>query len=189
MNEQTRETLSALVDGELTATDISRAVDCLTQSDDLCECWDRYHVIGDVIRGEAIRGDYQGVAARVKEHLRDEPTVLVPRHRDAHRFKPHWLKSAAGTALAASVAVVALLTAPQLMNESPSQPPLKTTTAKHSSPQQLYAAQSGTHWNLSKPDVESKLNAYLVNHQEYATSHHVKGMLPYVTFVSYDAGR
>ena len=35
----------------------------------------------------------------------------------------------------------------------------------------------------------AKLNSYLVNHQEYAPSTGMKGMLPYATFVSYDARR
>jgi sigma-E factor negative regulatory protein RseA len=188
MNEHTRETLSALIDGELTSNEISKAVNKLTESDDLCGHWDRYNVIGDIIRGEEIRSEYRAIADGVKDKLRDEPAILAPPRRSGDRFKPQWVKPAAGSALAASVAAIALLAAPQFINEDPSQSPL-LTSAKTPPPEQLYAAQSGTRWNLSKPDVESKLNAYLVNHQAYAPLRSVKGMLPYVTFVSYDMGR
>ena len=188
MNEQTRETLSALIDGELTSNATSAVVEQLTESDDLCGHWDRYHVIGDVIRGEEIRSEYRGVASGVRDKLQREPTVFAPSRRSRVRLRRKWIKPVAGSALAASVAAIALLAAPQFINQDTSSPPL-LTSIEDTPPKQLYYARSGTSWNLSKPDVESKLNAYLVNHQEYAPTPSVKGMLPYVTFVSYDTGR
>lgn len=188
MNERIRETLSALIDGELSSNEISKTVGKLTESADLCGYWDRYHVIGDVIRGEAICSEYRQIADAVRDRLRDEPAILAPPRRSGHRLRPQWIKPAAGSALAASVAAIALLAAPQFINDDPSQSPV-LTNANTPPPERLYAAQSGTRWNLGKPDVESKLNAYLVNHQEYAPSRSVKGMMPYVTFVSYDMGR
>ncbi len=188
MNEHTRETLSALIDGELAANEISEVVERLTGSEDLWGHWDRYHVIGDVIRGEEIRSEFREVACGVRDRLRDEPTILAPPRRNGPRFRGQWIKPAAGSALAASVAAIALLAAPQFISQEPSSPPV-VTAVEETPPERLYAAQSGTRWNLSKPDVESKLNAYLVNHQEFASTPSVKGMLPYVTFVSYDAGR
>ena len=187
MNQQTRESLSALVDGELSAVKISKVVKQLAESDDLRGQWDRYHVIGDCIRGEEIRSEYRAIADRVQNRLRDEPAILSP-PRAASPSQPQWVKPAASAALAASVAAIAMLAAPQFINESePPNPSLAESPATDT--QKLYAAQSGTRWNLSKPDVESKLNAYLVNHQEHLPSGSVKSMLPYVTFVSYDTGR
>jgi sigma-E factor negative regulatory protein RseA len=52
-----------------------------------------------------------------------------------------------------------------------------------------YADKPGTRWGVKTPEIESKLNDYLVNHQEYAPTAGMKGMLPYASFVSYDAGR
>ena len=188
MNEQTREDLSALIDGELTSNETSEVVKRLTGSKDLWGHWDRYHVIGDVIRGEEIRGEFRQVACGVRDRLQHEPAILAPPRRAGARFRGHWVKPIAGTALAASVAAIALLAAPQLINREPSSTPVVAGVEK-TPPERLYAAQPGTRWNLRQPDVESKLNAYLVNHQEYAATPSVKGMLPYVTFVSYDAGR
>ncbi len=49
-NEQKREQLSALVDNELTH-DISSAVDSLLKDDKAKKTWERYHIIGDSLRG------------------------------------------------------------------------------------------------------------------------------------------
>jgi sigma-E factor negative regulatory protein RseA len=42
---------------------------------------------------------------------------------------------------------------------------------------------------LQKPKVESRLNNYLVNHQEFAPAGNMKGIMPYASFVSYDGGK
>jgi sigma-E factor negative regulatory protein RseA len=55
--------------------------------------------------------------------------------------------------------------------------------------QRVYVAEDGTRWDmLQKPKVESRLNSYLVNHQEYAPAANMKGIMPYASFVSYDGG-
>ncbi len=186
MNEQTREDLSALIDGELTPNETSKVVERLTGSEDLWGRWDRYHVIGDIIRGENIRSEFRQVACGVRDRLQDEPAILAPPRRA--RLRGQWIKPAAGTALAASVAAIALLAAPQLINREPTSSPV-VAGVEETPPERLYAARPGTRWNLDEPDVESKLNVFLVNHQEYAATPSVKSMLPYVNFVSYDAGR
>jgi hypothetical protein len=41
-------------------------------------------------------------------------------------------------------------------------------------------------WNDARPAVEARLNAYLLNHNEYLAGG-VRGMLPYARVVGYDA--
>ena len=57
------------------------------------------------------------------------------------------------------------------------------------SPSISYLQHPGTRWkNLAKPATASKLNKYLVEHSEYAIQGSMKGVVPYATFVGYDAG-
>jgi sigma-E factor negative regulatory protein RseA len=44
-------------------------------------------------------------------------------------------------------------------------------------------------WHLDRPDLASKLDLFLVNHQEAAPAAGVKGMLPYATLVGYEGPR
>ena len=91
---------------------------------------------------------------------------------------------AAGAAVAASVAALAVFTLPRLTGESPAADPVQIVS-KAPVPVS-YANQSGTRWkNLAEPALESKLNRYLENHSEYASSGGM-GVVPYSSFVSYD---
>jgi sigma-E factor negative regulatory protein RseA len=100
------------------------------------------------------------------------------------------------------VAALAVLTIPRLTAISPDStspsPQIASASAEHDpAPMQLAAAQAparpdsgGTRWvDMSRPRVESRLNRYLVTHNEYASVGAVNGVLPYATFVSYDTGR
>ena len=53
----------------------------------------------------------------------------------------------------------------------------------------LYRVITVTYWILRLQEVDSKLNSFLVNHQEYAPASGMKGMMPHVTFASYDSRR
>lgn len=58
MNEQLRQSLSAVVDGEADAFELRRVLDELDRDAQLRATWTRYHLIGSVMRGEhsALRG-------------------------------------------------------------------------------------------------------------------------------------
>jgi sigma-E factor negative regulatory protein RseA len=65
MTEQLRQSLSAVVDGEADAFELRRVLDELDRDPELRATWDRYHLIGSVIRGE--RTLQSRSAARVLE--------------------------------------------------------------------------------------------------------------------------
>ncbi len=176
--------LSILIDDELNRDEMARALNDLSADQDLRALWIRYHLIGDALRGEPLSRETMAVADQVRERLSEEPMVLAPKSRWIAR---RWFTPLAGSALAASVVLVALVAGPgwrgiggpapvQLANKLP---PAST----------LYRDRTGTHWSLRRPEVESKLNGFLVNHQEYAPASGMKGGVPYVTFASYDSRR
>ncbi|MET0116385.1 MAG: sigma-E factor negative regulatory protein [Sedimenticola sp.] len=193
MSDKKREQISALLDDELPAEQASETLAALRKDDTLRTAWDRYHLIGDVMRGESVRVTTEQVADRVRQRLESEPAIIAtPKNRVTverdEKAPVRWARPAAGAALAASVAVVAVMLSPQLSDFSlqGDETVVATAPTPISTPRN-----GGTRWkNLSQPEVESKLNRYLVDHSEYASPGGMSsGVLPYASFVSYDAQR
>lgn len=186
MTEQEFERLSALVDDELPQGEIAGEIKKLCANESGRECWARYHLIGDAMRREIGPLHRPGLAQEISRRLQDEPFVLAPAALGRRGYGRK--KTLAGLAVAASLVGVAVVLAPQLIspeggdaaNPSVAQQPVRDNSM-------LYVAQDGTRWELlRKPEVESRLNTYLVNHQERSPTSNIKGIIPYTTFVSYD---
>ena len=103
MNERNRESLSAFMDGELEG-DPTPVIDGLIRDESVRLKWMRYHLIADVMKHSAPEAFDQRFASRLAARLETEPTVLCPTRRKA----PAYLKPAAGVAIAASVAAMAI---------------------------------------------------------------------------------
>jgi sigma-E factor negative regulatory protein RseA len=101
MTEANREQISCLIDGELERTGRDFLVRRLTNDEELSGHWQRYHVIRACMQRE-FNGSLD-LAERVSCALDAEPAMINnPRAM-------RWLKPAAGMAIAASVAVMALV--------------------------------------------------------------------------------
>jgi sigma-E factor negative regulatory protein RseA len=194
MTEQELERLSALVDDELPPNEIGGEVNKLSQSDGARECWSRYHLIGDTMRSEIGTLYSTDLAQTISRRLQDEPVVLAP--TAIRRSASHRRKTITGLAVAASLVAVSVVMVPQLINPdgSETQPKVAVEPIQPAQPapsnQTYFVAQDGTRWELlKKPAVESRLNAYLVNHQERSPASNIKGIMPYATFVSYDGNK
>ena len=187
MNEETRQRLSALVDQELPQREHDHALRELTASADTRAVWARYHLIGDVLRGEWANPGSPGIAGRVRQRLREEPTVLAPallRKRSGRSLRP-----LAGVSIAASVAAAVVLVGPRLGDLQQVEPVQTAQTREPLPLVQPRGEGEGTRWDLGKPELESKLNAYLVNHHKYAPAVHPQGMISYASFAGYDLKR
>lgn len=192
MTDDINEQISSLLDNELSQKEIRHTLDMLQTDAALRAKWDRYNLIGDAMRGEAIRFSAASIADRVHASLEHE-TVDFPTSRiipigRTRRLSSRWQKSIGGAALAASVAVITVLSFPQFINDS--QGPGSVAIAERAAPDPApYLVQSSTRWkNLSEPKVESKLNSFLIDHNEYAAPGGI-GVIPYANFVSYDSSR
>jgi len=192
MTNDTEERLSALVDSELSQAFTADTLSRLQQSQDLRKTWDRYHLIGDAIRGEGVRWSDEGIATGVRKRILAEPTIIgkpIPIDRPKN-FRDRLRRPLAGAAIAASVAALAVITLPRLTGELPAADPVQLVSVPSTPPVPAsYANQTGTRWkNLTEPALESKLNRFLENHSEYASSGGM-GVVPYSSFVSYDTTR
>ena len=192
-SDKINEQISALLDDELNAREAESVLTRLRDRDELQQKWERYHLIGDVMRGEKIQAEVSKTAARVQEQVAQEPAIIAaPQQKRAEtQERSRWLRMAAGAGLAASVAAVAVVTMPYLTGSGidGGAEPFAVAEQKVQPPVQ-YVRSGGTRWkNLSQPAIESKLNGYLVEHSEYASPGGVGGVIPYATYVSYDVDR
>ena len=183
MNDEIREQLSALADDELDEVERPLLLGRLERDRGLREVLGRYHLISEVMRGAAGQTATLGVADRVKKLLEREaaPPASGQLKRGALiRWKP-----VVGLAIAASVALVAILTVTSVRQSAvETVPPLASN-------QEVQPATnlSRGQWNRVEPHIDKRMAAYLVNHNEYAASRGVQGVMPYVRIVGYENNR
>jgi sigma-E factor negative regulatory protein RseA len=101
MNEQIREQLSALMDGELARDQIRFLLRRITPGDESSQCWQRYHLVRQAMRRQHVAMPQAGFAEAVMLRV---DSVQLPQ-----RGSGPWLRWGAGGAVAASVAMAALV--------------------------------------------------------------------------------
>ncbi|MBL1140902.1 MAG: sigma-E factor negative regulatory protein [Proteobacteria bacterium] len=185
MNESNKEQLSAFIDGE---HDNGHLLDKLIHDDNMKETWSRYHLIGDCLRDNLPDHISSQISTNVSNALRNEPTILAPTNK---RFN---IKALAGFAIAASVAMVVVLSIQNNndvdstsvgMSAIATTTPAQTETFSFSNQQFLPAGvtQSDTPESIAN----QRLNNYLMNHSEYRSNVGVNGILPYVRLVTIES--
>jgi sigma-E factor negative regulatory protein RseA len=189
------EQVSALVDGALDVGTERALLARLGEQPALRARWGRYHLIGDVLRGEAVAGAALDVAARVREQLASEPVVIAPA-RTRLRRRPAWLRPAIGLAAAASFGAAMVVVLPR--HEAPTGQPAVATAVPVAPPAgqaverpvEWQVVQQGpiTRWQAPRPGVDGDLHRFLTDHSEFAATG-VKGAMPLATLVGYGARR
>lgn len=196
MSEALNEQLSALVDDELDRAELPLLMRQLERSDSLAEQLERYYLVRAAMRRELPEAASLDLAGRVSAALEAEPAHSVgskPRWRRGQALKP-----AAGLAIAASVAVLAVSLWPAGTTTSPQSPSLPNSSITAMNPQsgamrvsagsgggipvsagQAAPTPSGQEWDRLDPRVQSWLNGYIVDHSEHAGSAQLGGMINY----------
>src|SRR3569623_562801 len=104
------EKLSALLDGECSAEELDRLLEDLEQSPELKAQWSRLCLARDSMEGVRIRKDQSCICAGVMANLDKAPAELAkPNVVELRRPRSMIVKQAAGWAVAASVATVAMM--------------------------------------------------------------------------------
>ncbi len=112
-----KELLSALMDGE---TVDKALISKLSQEPESQTSWQNYHLIGDIMRGDAPETLHWDIAGKVAAALEDEPaytqfttaTPMVeaqPTPKEARRRLPMWLTQFGQVAVAASVSLAVIV--------------------------------------------------------------------------------
>lgn len=173
--EQQKLRVSALVDGEVNRFEAAAAVKDLTQSPELAECWERWHLIGRALRDEPNDVAARATAARVRDAIGAQygGTLETTPARSAHRpWRPVMGAVAAGL-LVLGLAVV--LTGP-------------VETPWQQTPRMVQASQprDGERWQQSDPAVRARLDRLLVNHQEQVAGPGRTGVAAYAAVIGYE---
>ena len=184
MTNKIDEQLSTLVDDELANQDA--VLEQVAADPELTARWSRYHLMRDVITGHIPEQPLGDIAGRVSQALENEPVILAPVHKRKRKI-PFVLKQVGGLAIAATVSAVAVITVQQTQEETSTTP----TEIAAVQPQTKPSAQVRYVSDTTGLDtaVQSKLDGYLVNHNEYSVSANMQGLLPYMRIVSETPGK
>ena len=163
MTEMTREQLSAFLDDELEEREADLLVRRLSTDADLRGAAVRYAVMGDAIRTELPKGDPRVLLRRVSASVASEAAVSGPAGRS--RAGPV-VKALAGAAIAASVAVVAVLS----LDTTGEQSPVPVQSSVPERPPVVISTVSSTPPAIARAGSPSQLRRYYLNHSQYATN-------------------
>jgi len=200
MSTKFEEKISALVDNELTSFESRRIIDELEGDSALQRRWERYHLVGDLLRDEVPARLDRSFAASVMERINDETVPdMAPSRSNV------WLKPAAGFAIVATVAVVSLFSLKSLTSVSPPQAvaiesvqpiqasassatPVSNGMIQPVSVERTASSDPDGKVELFKPAALSddpRMNDYLATHAEFAAR---QGIVPQVRVLGFQAG-
>lgn len=178
-DEHLKESISALVDGELSAPEMQSVIRRLRANDEERCCWHNYHLIGDALRNNLPPAMDHRLAERVSAAIASEPVLQVAPPAKSMPKRSNYTRPAAGFAVAASVAVVGFLGFSMIaVEDQPGVAQVASITSPSALPvtgQSHYQQVHGLQWAEQQPAVQSRLNAYLQNHQQYSGAMVING--------------
>ncbi len=187
LTNKRKEKISAFLDDDIHSDELMSF--SLSADPDDAKVAQRYQIMGDVLRGEMSDASFIDVSQAVREALADEQLAIDSRSKPvtsstdskAGRFDlSAWFKPVAGMAVAASVAVVMVVTLSGQENGT------HAPIAKNIDQQPAVQLAADDNQEMDKKATE--LDPRLVNqHLEFATQDTLQGRLPYVRAVSYEA--
>jgi sigma-E factor negative regulatory protein RseA len=164
------ENISALMDGEAAGQDAHQAMLRLKDTGDARETWATYHLIGDVMRGDALPAF--DVSQRVAAAIKDEPTVMAPQ-RSLRTGKPMTYALSA----AASISAIAVVGWMAFSTGSIINPAVEVARAPA-------AAVVQPEVQLVSSPSDGQMNEYLLAHQGVSPSTSLQGVAPYIRTIS-----
>ena len=164
--------ISALMDGEARQKETRHTISHLKESDDCCESWKVFHLIGDVMRGDPpLRDDFM---SRFHARMESEPIPLTPR--------VVWRKPV-GYALSAAASLAAIgVVSMMVFSNNPLQPQVQIAAAPVApppiTPQVIPQPRPAPAVN------QGRIIEYMMAHQEFSPSTALQGVAPYVRTVA-----
>lgn len=190
MNEQKREQISALVDNELTCEAVL-VIDNLLRNNEAKEIWERYHLIGNSLRGH-LPDRYENTADKVSSAIALEPMMFTQTLTARKKF-PTLMKPMVGFAIAVAVVMVIIFNVQQAKQNLGIEPTIISqshiVTGQSSLATSITSSRLGTQPKDPTPSYQSKnvdarLNRYLMNYNEYRANTGIGGMPPHVWMIA-----
>lgn len=177
ISDTTSEKISSLLDDEQILD--KSLMDALSNNKEGKAKWARYTLVSDVLNDRDHHTVDDSWFKELSAKLDKEPTILAP--RVSRTFKHKVMKQVAGLAVAASVAMVAIVSVQQA---SISNTDSVTNIAMVTNPDTFVSTDiQPVKLRLNKA-TESKLSGFLVNHYEHSLSGKMHGVMPYMRIVS-----
>lgn len=195
MADNFEEKISALVDDEIPREEIDQLLDGLKHDNNGQMCWRHYHLISDALKNNLPDKLPEDFVDRISLALESEPLLSTPPRRSFNT--PAYIRPTIGFALAASVAAVVFIglgwntqtgteQVPTLASNSASVPNAITTVSAPPTTVS-YTNVHGRQWDVEQPELASKLNDYLINHDQYSAVDGIhNSVLPQVRIVGYE---
>jgi len=167
INTEPRVNLSSFMDGEVDKSAGSFLVRRLANDQVLRATWDRYHVIRDCLRQQDAHLVQEDLCSRVRQAIDLEDSQSAPASQPRN-----WVKSMAGVAIAASVAMLAIVTVGPGQQGGPDAavqaPALAAQAESFVSPNMGNAVPASQPVNLAGQSASEreKAKAYLLRHYQ-----------------------
>jgi len=191
-----KEKISAFLDNDMHRDELM-SFSLSAEADD-AKVAQRYQMVGDALRGEMSESSFVNISQAVREALADEniaEQITAPVAKASSKSCSEasteksgwfdlsaWFKPVAGMAVAASVAVVMVVTVSG--QDSAGVAPVATNTGTQ------LQAQPAVQLAVDDKTIDGKetdLNSYINQHLEFATQDTLQGRLPYVRAVSFES--
>ncbi len=179
------------MDGELDDITANK----LLEDTSIRQCWHRYHTISDILQNRTPVNINPQLTLRISELIKKEPAIVAPTRRNVLNY----LKPVAGTAIAASVAALAILgvqqyragtVMPETMVIAASNSPIQAPVNQVTVPLQIVAADNvrpvrqAVQTSININNVQ--MSRYILNHNEYRSNTGLHGVVPHVRLVATD---
>ncbi len=178
-----KENVSALLDGALDEMASSRMLESLKRDGGLRRDWEKYCLIGDVLRDEEVLSS--DFTMKVMQSLADEPTVLAPVHNDVgEAWVRHLMPIAASVMGVAAVGWVAMVlngSGQDSMRMAGAKVPVIAAASPAKSADAPLAVTASA---ANATGAETSEREYLFAHQAMAPSAAMPGVALYVRTVS-----
>jgi sigma-E factor negative regulatory protein RseA len=188
-----KEKISAFLDSDMHRDELM-SFSLSAEADD-ARVAQRYQMVGDALRGEMSDSSFVDISQAVREALADENIAeQVTESVSTQPAQPSttksgffdlsaWFKPVAGMAVAASVAVVMVMTVTGQDNTTGIAPVATNTDT----PLQTQAVVQLAAEDKTPDGKDTDLNSYINQHLEFATQDTLQGRLPYVRAVSFES--
>lgn len=200
-DKQRNEQLSALLDNELKPEELAQLMDDLGR-DPLAqgETLQRYQLMGKTLRGELDAAAFMDISAAVQRAIAADTVSLSPVRQLQPRWLPvmqTWMRPAAGLAIAASVAMVTVVSvrilqqpvpagASSLVALTPTLAPTPIVPVDARRAQQIQVVTHRVEGSVQPVSVTPQLNNYLMRHSGVAGQATLQGVMPYARSVSFE---
>lgn len=199
MNDRMKESLSALVDAQADELEIRRLLNESEHSPEVYEHWQRYLMIGEVLRDESTAAFDVDISQGIRQALDGEPMddLSAPKMAQPNKDTNHWMRwlSLGSSAAAITLAVFMGISLYQQEDASDIQNVValqsnaslqrSVSTVSRNNNIQPVANVSDAVVNQELKEVQKRLNEYLMQHVEDNAMNSMRGIAPLARTASF----